>query len=199
MHRRRPATTTPAAEALDACRTGRLRSRYAGTCVMAAPPPWFDTLDSYLAAVARELQQRGVITGSPRRTDPPQRPLGSIVLDCTAVRVTAWAPADQRSAGRSLGGAVHPERPAPVIVTWDEDLGWCVGLHHDATRSTRRYLHSTRLPAPAAVAEFVVGLALGPVGAARPLRTRQVEAVDDPAIRGADDPGQPGIRAGAGR
>jgi hypothetical protein len=57
---------------------------------------------------------------------------------------------------------VHPNRPAPVIVTWDEDMGWCAGLHHDPSRSSRRYLHPHLLPSPDAVAEFVVGLAPGP-------------------------------------
>jgi len=133
-------------------------------------------VDNYLAAVARELQERGVITGSPQRTDPARRLLGSIVLDCTAMRVAAWTAADDPTSGqqstgsrRSLGGAIYPARPTPVIVTWDEHLGWCVGLHHDSTRSSRRYLNATRLPAPAAVADFVVQLALGePMGVTYP-------------------------------
>jgi hypothetical protein len=59
-------------------------------------------------------------------------------------------------------------------VTWDEDSGWSVGLHHDPAHSSRRYLHPDRLPAARAVADFVVGLALGqPLGATHPsLRPR---------------------------
>nr|MBA3907677.1 hypothetical protein [Pseudonocardiales bacterium] len=44
-------------------------------------------LDNYLRAVARELEIRGVIVGTPQRTDPAQRLLGSIVIDCTALRI----------------------------------------------------------------------------------------------------------------
>lgn len=128
-------------------------------------------LDRYLAAVARALRAHGVITGSPLRTDPAQRLLGSIVLDCTAVRVAARRPGPDLPAGeQSLGGAIHPGGPAPVIVTWDEDSGWCVGLHHDPTHSSRRYLHPDLLPVPSTVADFVVGLALGrSLGAAYPV------------------------------
>jgi len=127
--------------------------------------------DRYLAAVARALRAHGVITGSPLRTDPAQRLLGSIVLDCTAVRVAARRPVPDLPAGeQSLGGAIHPGGPAPVIVTWDEDSGWCVGLHHDPTHSSRRYLHPDLLPVPSTVADFVVGLALGrSLGAAYPV------------------------------
>lgn len=134
-------------------------------------------LDTYLAAVARELRARGVLTGTPQRTDPAQHLLGSIVLDCTAVRVAAFAE-DPAAGGRSLGGALHPERPAPVVLTWDEELGWCAGLHHDPTSASKRYLRSARLPTPDVVAEFVVGLALG----------RASGAVHPPRIRPATDP-----------
>lgn len=128
-------------------------------------------LDTYLAAVARELQARGVLTGTPQRTDPAGRLLGSIVLDCTALRVAAWA-ADPAAGEGSLGAAVHPERPAPVVLTWDEELGWYAGLHHDPSTASRRYLHASHLPAPDEVAEFVIGLALGLAsGAAHPPRT----------------------------
>jgi hypothetical protein len=134
-------------------------------------------LDVYLDAVARELQARGVLAGPPQRSDPSQRLIGSIVVDCTAMRDTAWterlsitgqhAPAGQRALGDDPVREVHP---APVIVTWDEITGWCAGLHHDSTRSSRRYLHPDVLPPAAAVAEFVVGLAMGrPVGASQPL------------------------------
>jgi Family of unknown function (DUF6292) len=128
-------------------------------------------LDNYLASVARELRDSGVITGAPQRSDPTERLIGSIVLDCTALRLAAWAPHDPTAGTRSLGGALHPERAAPVVVTWDEATGWCVGLHHDPTHSSRRYLHPELLPAARAVADFVVGLALGqPLGAAHPYR-----------------------------
>lgn len=125
-------------------------------------------LDRYLAAVARELQDRGVITGTPQRTDPAQRLLGSIVLDCTALRVAAWEPIDHHPTRLSLGGAIHPARPIPVVLTWDESIGWCAGLHHGPTSSSRRYLAGL-LPTPDTVADFVVGLALGqPLGTAHP-------------------------------
>jgi Family of unknown function (DUF6292) len=127
-------------------------------------------LDTYLAAVARELQVNGVLIGAPQRSDPAHRLTGSIVLDTTALRLAAWTSQDRTDGTESLGGALHPERPAPVVATWDEDTGWCVGLHHDPTHSSRRYLHPDLLPAARAVAEFVVGLALGqPLGAAHPI------------------------------
>jgi hypothetical protein len=88
--------------------------------------------------VARELQAGGVLTGSPQRTDLSHHVIGSIVLDCTALRLAAWTPDQQKPLNRqSLGGALHPERPAPVLATWDEDAGWCVGLHHDPTNASR--------------------------------------------------------------
>lgn len=130
-------------------------------------------LDNYLAAVARALESHGVITGSPQRTDPGHRLIGSIVIDCTALRVAALRPADAQDVDqRALGGAGQPSRPTPVIVTWDENMGWCAGLHHDPAHSSQRYLHPHLLPAPDAVAEFVVGLALGrPLGSSRPIAT----------------------------
>jgi Family of unknown function (DUF6292) len=115
-------------------------------------------LDSYLASVARELRDSGIVTGSPQRSDPAHRLIGSIVLDCTALRL----------------GAGASDRPEPVVVTWDESMGWCVGLHHDPTHSSRRYLHPDLLPLAWAVAEFVVGLALGqPLGSAHPIATAE--------------------------
>jgi hypothetical protein len=127
-------------------------------------------LDNYLAAVARELQANGVLTGAPQRSDPTHRLIGSIVLDCTAMRLAAVTAQAQTPATRSLGRAIHAERPAPVVATWDEDTGWCVELHHDPAHSSRRYLHADHLPAARAVADFVVGLALGhALGAAQPL------------------------------
>jgi Family of unknown function (DUF6292) len=127
-------------------------------------------LDTYLAAVARGLQVSGVLIGAPQCSDPAHRLIGSIVLDCTALRLAAWTPQDHTDGTESFGGALHPERHAPVVATWDEDTGWCVGLHHDPTHSSRRYLHPDLLPAARAVAEFVVGLALGqPLGAAHPI------------------------------
>lgn len=128
-------------------------------------------LDIYLAAVARALTERGVITGTPQRTDPAKRLIGSIVLDCTALRVAALTPdEDQPLRPGSTDRGVHPRRPGPVNTTWDEQWGWSVGLHHDPTRSSRRYLHPDLLPTPAEVADFVVGLALGyPLGSARPI------------------------------
>ena len=127
-------------------------------------------LDIYLAAVARELQANGVLIGAPQRNDPAHRLIGSIVLDCTALRLAAWRPEDQTPGTRSLGHALQPERPAPVVATWDEDTGWCVGLQHDPAHSSRRYLHPDRLPAAREVADFVVGLALGhALGATHPI------------------------------
>jgi hypothetical protein len=136
-------------------------------------------LDTYLAAVARELQADGILTGAPQRSNPAHRLIGSIVLDCTALRRAAWTPEDQISGPRSLGHALQPERPAPVLASWDEDKGWCVGLHHDPAHSSRLYLHPDLLPEPQAVADFVIGLALGqalgapdPITPAGPVRPR---------------------------
>lgn len=128
-------------------------------------------LDRYLDAVRRELSIRGVLTGSPQRTELEQRLGGTIVLDCTAVRVAAWTPRGDRPAHQqSLGAALDPDRPAPVILTWDEVSGWCVGLDTQPAASGRRYLHSELLPTPSIVADFVVGLALGrPLGSIDPV------------------------------
>ena len=100
-----------------------------------------------------------MITCAAQRTDPAgtQRLAGSIVLDCTALRIAASEPADQQSAG----AAIRPDRPPPVIVTWDEEVGWSAGLHPGPTRAFHCYLHAELLPSAAAVADFVVGLALG--------------------------------------
>jgi len=102
-------------------------------------------LDSYLGAVARELETRGVLTGRPQRTDPAQRLLGSIVLDCTALRIAAWPPrADQPAHQQSVGAALHPERPAPTILSWDEVTGWCAGC-----KRSRPVLAALPAPRPA--------------------------------------------------
>ena len=66
-------------------------------------------LDNYLAAVARELQANGVLTGAPQRSDPAHRLIGSIVLDCTAMRLAAGTAQAQTPATRSLGRR-HPCR-----------------------------------------------------------------------------------------
>lgn len=127
-------------------------------------------LDGYLAAVAHELRVQGVIAGSSQRSNPAQRLIGSIVVDCTALRLAAWTPRDQMARPDSRGGEPRPERPAPVVATWDEDTGWCVGMHHDSAHSSRRYLHPDLLAVPTAVADFVVGLALGQrLGAPQPI------------------------------
>lgn len=119
-------------------------------------------LDIHLAAVAEALRDRGIRTGSPRRTDAGHRLIGSIVLDCTAVLSAARNPSAHPDPGRrSLDGVVPPGPPAPVIATWDEQEGWCVGLHEDPTRSSQRYLHADLFPPPQHVAGFVVELALG--------------------------------------
>ncbi|MBC8090617.1 MAG: hypothetical protein H7Y15_01470 [Pseudonocardia sp.] len=119
-------------------------------------------LTTYLDAVACELRARGVLTGTPQHTDLGHRLIGSIVLDCTTLRIAAWTRSEQQHLGRrSLGAAIHPGRPTPVIATWDEHDGWCVGLHHDPSNASRRYLHPDLLPTAHTVADFVVGLALG--------------------------------------
>ncbi len=147
-------------------------------------------LDDYLAAVARELQTRGVLTGAPKRSDPAHRLFGSIVLDCSPLPRAAPASADQVAGTGSHSDAVHAGRNAPVVATWDQDTGWCVGLHHDPIRSSRRYLHPHLLPVPTAVAEFVVGLARGhPLGSAHPITAT---TADGPRLRlVATDPAPP--------
>jgi hypothetical protein len=127
-------------------------------------------LDNYLASVAWELRDSGIVTGAPQRSDPALRLIGSIVLDCSALRHKAATPHVRIVETGTPGGGVHAGWPDPVVVTWDESTGWCVGLHHDPAHSTRRYLHPDVLPSARAVAEFVVGLAMGqPLGAAHPL------------------------------
>lgn len=112
-----------------------------------------------------------MLTGDPQRTDPAHRLTGSIVLDCTTLRIAAWRPSQQGPVARqSVADAIHPLRPTPVVATWDVHDGWCVGLHHDPARSSGRYPHPDLLPSADAVAGFVVGLALGrPVGAHHPI------------------------------
>jgi hypothetical protein len=106
-------------------------------------------LDNYLAAVIRELNDRGVITGALQRTDPADRLIGSIDLDCT--------PLDDPSREDDI----DPARPVPVDAVWDEQEGWSVGLRHSSGRRSRRYLHPDLLPEAAAVGAFVVGVARG--------------------------------------
>ena len=76
-------------------------------------------LDTYLAAVARELQVNGVLTAAPQRSDPAHLLIGSIVLDCTALRLAAWTPPDQTRRNR-VARRRHPSR-APR--TRRRDLG----------------------------------------------------------------------------
>lgn len=127
--------------------------------------------DTYLDAVARELHLLGVCTGARQHTAPTGRLVGSIVLDCTELRAAATAPTGPDDTAPDDTGQ-QPQLPLPVVAVWDERNGWCIGLHDDATRSSRRYLEPELLPAPATVAEFVVGLALGTIdGATRPSGT----------------------------
>ena len=106
-------------------------------------------LDNYLAGVVRELNDRGVITGALQRTDPADRLIGSIDLDCT--------PLDDQP----LEDGVDPARPVPVDAVWDEYEGWSVGLRHSSGRRSRRYLHPDLLPEAAVVGAFVVDVATG--------------------------------------
>ncbi len=155
------------------------------------------------------MRAQGVITGSPQRSDPAQRLIGSIVIDCTALRLASWTPQNPTATPGSLGAVVPPERPAPVIVTWDEHTGWCVGMHHDPARSSRRYLHPDLLPVPTAVADFVVGLAVGrllgaphPIGAAMTGRPQLHPVPGGPPDRGGPVPpwtAGPVLRSGPAR
>ncbi len=97
-------------------------------------------LDTYFAAVVAELEARGVVAGPPQRSDSLTHMVGSIAVDCTAVR-------------SGVG------EPVPVILAWDEDHGWVVGLHADAVDSSCRIVDPSPLPSAIDVAEFVVGLA----------------------------------------
>ncbi|RZT86819.1 hypothetical protein EV383_3718 [Pseudonocardia sediminis] len=147
-------------------------------------------LDEYLEAVARELRSRGVLACPPRRSDPARRLFGSIVLDCTAPLVDDGTGdgggipgGDVPGGGTSPACAPHPGRLTPVVATWDEDHGWCVGLRLDA-HSARRYLSTVLFPASHEVADFVVGLALG-----HPLGSEEPPTPSDP------DPGPRHLRA----
>lgn len=119
-------------------------------------------LDTYLGSVVEALRERGVVTGPPQSTGAMLRLVGTIALDCTAVRAAA---------GHPIGGP-GPECPSPVIAEWHEGEGWCVGFDDDPARPTRRYLRTGLLPYAQAVADFVVGLALGRIlGADLPIGT----------------------------
>lgn len=104
-------------------------------------------LDTYLAAVGDALAAHGVIAGPPLRSDPSSHLVASIVVDCTAASsVVEHEPA-------------RSGHPVPVVLAWDEDHGWVVGLHVDDVRSSRRLVHPDLLPPSVVVAEFVVELA----------------------------------------
>ncbi|MBW0117172.1 hypothetical protein [Pseudonocardia abyssalis] len=139
-------------------------------------------LDAYLGRVVDALREHGVLAGAPQRTDATHRLAGTVVLDCTAVRLAAWHRAARSNPERqSLGGAVHPARPSPVSALWDEQEGWCVELDGDPARPSRCFLHPDLLPDAQTVADFVVGLALGrTLGAAHPV--------------GSPPPGRPHLR-----
>ena len=70
-------------------------------------------LDTYLAAVARELQVSGVLTAAPQHSDPAHLLSSSIVLDCTALRLAAWTPPDQPAGTWSLGAPSILSAPDP--------------------------------------------------------------------------------------
>lgn len=108
-------------------------------------------LDTYLGSVVEALREQGVVTGAPQSTDVALLLVGTIGLDCAAVRTAAGHPT----------GGPGPERPSPVIAEWQEGEGWCVGFDDDPVRPTRRFLGTGLLPHARAVADFVVGLALG--------------------------------------
>ncbi|WP_298795405.1 hypothetical protein [Pseudonocardia sp. 73-21] len=41
------------------------------------------------------------------------------MLDTTALRLAAWAPTALTVTSESLGGALHPSAPHPVVATWE--------------------------------------------------------------------------------
>jgi hypothetical protein len=129
-------------------------------------------LDTYLAAVADALEAHDVVAGPPQRSDPSSHLVGSIVLDCSAVRSTAGEHGRARSPARwSAMDAFRLGSPVPVLLAWDEDHGWVVGLRLDDVRSSRRLAHPDLLPPSTVVAEFVVGLArMDPLGDDGPAR-----------------------------
>ncbi|GAA3231614.1 hypothetical protein GCM10017691_25620 [Pseudonocardia petroleophila] len=108
-------------------------------------------LDTYLDGVVAALHDRGVRTGAPERTDAADRLVGSVVLDCSAVRTAG-------PRVPPVGGAVGPGQPTPVAAVWDEQEGWSVRLDDG---SGPRHLRPDLLPDAGVVADFVVGLALG--------------------------------------
>jgi hypothetical protein len=127
------------------------------------------SLDGYLSDVAEALQERGVTTGPPQRSDATTHLTASIVVDCTALSTAPSTaplgnPAPTRPATLPPGaGALPHDRPTPTVVAWDEDHGWAVGLHHTRGHTTRRHPHDDGPLTPDEIAEFVVGLALGQV------------------------------------
>ena len=139
-------------------------------------------LDTYLESVVEVLRGQGVLAATPQRTGAALRLVGTIALDCTAVRTAAQHPPGGSNPERpSLGSAVRPGCPSPVIAEWREGEGWCVGFDDDPVRPTRRFLHPDLLPHAQTVGDFVVGLALGRIlGAAHPIGTA---ASDRPHLR----------------
>ena len=96
----------------------------------------------YLAAVARELQARGL-------------PVDAAVLHdraCGGGRVIFALPAD------------HPaDRPLPLYARWDGGRRWTllIGFPAGAERTCRTSLRLPHLPAPVEAAEFVAGAVPG--------------------------------------
>jgi hypothetical protein len=114
-------------------------------------------LSAYLVAVTGCLRQRGLTIHTAELTPSSQ------ILSCN---VTFSSP------GQPVGFNV----PAWVAyhASWNEHRGWCCELHHIAhdRSSVRRYITGPLVPAPAVVADVIVGLSrvqtLGNLGAAEP-------------------------------
>ena len=114
-------------------------------------------LSVYLGAVTGCLRQRGLTIHTAELTPGPQ------TLSCNV----AFS-----SPGQPIGFNV----PAWVAyhASWDEHRGWYCELHHIARdrSSVRRYITGPLVPAPASVADAIVGLSrvqtLGDLGAAEP-------------------------------
>lgn len=127
-------------------------------------------LTVYLSAVAGCLGQRGMVIRAAELTptlkwrgcsitfEPPRPPTGS--------SAPAWV---------------------AYQANWDEHRGWCCRLHVANDQPTiRRYLGEPLVPAPGAVADFIVGLsrvqtlsALGPARAVTYRRRVPQELADD--------------------
>jgi hypothetical protein len=117
-------------------------------------------VEQYVGAVVHALGQRGVLACPPQRTGEAGGLTRSVLIDCTALRITTWENRGRRDPRASLGAVLQPGRARPVSIVWDERVGWSAELGRAPTARSVRYPHPDPFPAPGQIAEFVSDLAM---------------------------------------